>query len=343
MAYPKNSLIDALKVSESIRDYSAGKPFDRLDLAKSLDYSPGSSGFRTLIYSSTRYGLSTGSYASQKIALTPLGISIMFPKGRDEKAEGLKEALFNIDIYKQFFTDYDNKKLPPVEYLTNTLNRDYGIPIEDAQDCYDMIVKNARELNILDNISGSDWIHMSKLVSKKTSKVEKAQPIPEAELTQETKDEEKPNVEPEEDLDSANQPIVFISHSKNKKIVEQIKQILTFGQFDYVIAEETETTAIPIPEKIFGLMKKCNCAIINVSADEKEKRADGTYGINSNVLIEIGAAFLKYNKRIILLVDKRLKLPSNLQGLYRSEYEGDELTFTTAMKLQKALIDFRKN
>lgn len=44
-------------------------------------------------------------------------------------------------------------------------------------------------------------------------------------------------------------------------------------------------------------MRQCNCAIINISADEQEKREDGSYGINSNVLIEIGGAFLNYDKK----------------------------------------------
>jgi len=136
---------------------------------------------------------------------------------------------------------------------------------------------------------------------------------------------------------------VFISHSKNETIVDQIKTILEFGQFDYRIAEETETTAIPIPEKVFGIMGQCNCAIINVSADEQEKRDDGTYGVNPNVLTEIGGAFLLYKRKVILLVDKRVQLPSNLQGLYRCEYKGDELTFSTYMKLQRALAEFRKS
>ena len=134
---------------------------------------------------------------------------------------------------------------------------------------------------------------------------------------------------------------MFISHSKNKKIVGQIKQILEFGQFEFVIAEEKETTAIPISEKVFGLMKQCNCAIINLSVDGN---TDDNFHINENVLIEIGAAFLQYNRKVILLVDKRIanKLPSNLHGLYRSEYQGDELSFETAMKLQNSLSDFRK-
>ena len=89
-------------------------------------------------------------------------------------------------------------------------------------------------------------------------------------------------------------------------------------------------------------MRECNCAIINVSADKKEKLQDEIYKINENVLIEIGASFLAYNQKVILLVDKRIELPSNLQGLYRCEYEGDELSWETAMKLQRALKEFRK-
>jgi predicted nucleotide-binding protein len=74
----------------------------------------------------------------------------------------------------------------------------------------------------------------------------------------------------------------------------------------------------------------------------KEKTEDGSYRVNSNVLIEIGGAFLAYNKRVILLADKRVTLPSNLQGLYRVEYEGEEISFSAAMKLQKVLAEFRK-
>ena len=103
-----------------------------------------------------------------------------------------------------------------------------------------------------------------------------------------------------------------------------------------------DTSAIPIPEKIFGLMKECNCAIINISADEQEKLPDESFKINENVLIEIGASFLNYDKKVILLVDKRIKLPSNLQGLYRCEYEGEELPFSLFGKLSKALKGFRK-
>ena len=332
-AFPKNTLKEALKIAESIQNNNAGKPYNRLDLARSLDYSPESSLFRTLITSSRRFGLTSGGYQADKISLTPLGVQIVAPKSDREKAEGLKKALFNIKLYKDFFQRFDGHKVPKKQYLKNTLNRDFGIPNEDTDECYDMIIKNAKELNIITEIKGSEYFQLSKLfptTTEETMEEEEIEALPE-EIGEVAK------VVPKE----AEKPIVFISHSKNKKIISQIEQILKFGQFDYKIAEKIETTAIPIPEKIFGLMRKCNCAIINVSADEEEKREDGTFGINQNVLIEIGAAFLLYNKKVILLVDKRVNLPSNLQGLYRCEYEGNELTFSTAMKLQEALSRFR--
>lgn len=340
-AYPKYSLMDALRIAQSIKDNGAGKPFDRLDLAKSLNYSPASSGFRMLITASSRYGLTVGSYMAKEISLTPLGRSIMYPQNPEEKADGLKKALFNIPLFQRFFTDYENNKLPDVEYLANTLNRTYGIPAEDCADCYKMIVKNAEELKILDNISGSKWIHLSKL-SKAEVKPILLPPSGEGEEVPAVIEEEKPPSVAPPSLPKMEKPIVFISHSQNATIVDQLKTILDFGEFDFKIAEESETTAIPIPEKVFGLMRQCNCAIINVSADEEEKKPDGTYGVNANVLTEIGGAFLQYNRKVILLVDKRVQLPSNLQGLYRCEYEGDELAFSTYQKLQKTLAEFRK-
>jgi hypothetical protein len=107
------------------------------------------------------------------------------------------------------------------------------------------------------------------------------------------------------------------------------------------VAVKEETAAIPVPDKVFNAMKRCTAAIIVVSVDEGHKDAKGNYTINENVLIEIGAAFVLYDKRVVLLWDRRLQVPSNLQGLYRSEYEGNDLNWGAGMKLMKAIKGFR--
>lgn len=139
-------------------------------------------------------------------------------------------------------------------------------------------------------------------------------------------------------------PRVFVSHGKNSKILEQIKKTLEFGGFECVVAKEEETTAVPVPEKIMDAMHRCNAAIINISADEEvtDPKGKKAFRINDNVLIEVGVAFVLYKKRVILLVDRRVMLPSNLQGLYRCEYEGAALDWETGMKLQETLTKFRE-
>ncbi len=135
---------------------------------------------------------------------------------------------------------------------------------------------------------------------------------------------------------------VFISHGKNMGIVDQVQTLLEMADIKAEVAETEETTAIPVPEKVFSAMRRCKAGIIVVSVEESSKDANGNYAINDNVLIEIGAAFVLYDKKVVLVWDKRLAIPSNLQGLYRCEYEGDDLSWNAGMKLMKAIKEFRK-
>jgi CAP12/Pycsar effector protein, TIR domain len=135
---------------------------------------------------------------------------------------------------------------------------------------------------------------------------------------------------------------VFIAHGPNMEIVEQIETMLGLADIESEVAEAEETTAIPVPEKVFNAMRRCGAGIIAVTADDGRKTAEGGYALNENVLIEIGAAFVLYDRKVVLVWDKRIPVPSNLQGLYRCEFEGDELSWSAGMKLMKAIQEFKK-
>jgi predicted nucleotide-binding protein len=135
---------------------------------------------------------------------------------------------------------------------------------------------------------------------------------------------------------------VFIAHSKNMEIVEQVETMLELADIDSEVAEKEETAAIPVPEKVFDAMRRCTAGIIVVSVDESHETDGDKHSINENVLIEIGAAFVLYERRVVLVWDKRLPVPSNLQGLYRCEFEGDELSWSAGMKLMKAIQQFKR-
>lgn len=135
---------------------------------------------------------------------------------------------------------------------------------------------------------------------------------------------------------------VFITHGRNRRILDQVKELVTYGKFEPVVAMEHETAAKPVPEKVMSEMRTCRAAVIHVGADQVLYDADGKEvpQINANVLIEIGAAMALYGQNFILLVEEGLSLPSNLQGLYECRYEGDELNMRATMKLLKAFNEF---
>src|SRR2546427_1045681 len=137
-------------------------------------------------------------------------------------------------------------------------------------------------------------------------------------------------------------PRVFISHCKNKNILRQIKQMLDQGKVDRVISEEKETAATPLSDRVSGLMWDCNCAIINISADD-EKIEEETLEINESVIAEVWGAYLHYKKRVILVIDRRLKdkLPNSMQGLTAIFYERNQISWTDGVRLQNALNEFR--
>jgi predicted nucleotide-binding protein len=155
----------------------------------------------------------------------------------------------------------------------------------------------------------------------------------------EEEEDEAPHSPPTSE--SAARPRVFISHGRDMTFVDQVETMLELAGMESEVAVKEETAAIPVPEKVFSAMRRCQAGIIVVTAEERPDSTGDGYRLNENVLIEIGAAFVLYDRQVVLLWDKRLPVPSNLQGLYRCEFEGDELSWDAGMKLMKAIRQFK--
>lgn len=353
-SYPATPLEKVVKVALAIKDNSRGKEMARIPLATALDWSPASSGFRSLIADSAAYDLTKGNYNSEVIVLTDLGLSYVRPRDDGEAAKALRDAALKPPLFAKLYAKLDQAKWPDAT-IENILVRDFEVPAAFAKEAAEVAKANAVFAGLLMEAKKGLWLTLNADLRRKAD--EAADQSEADEVGDEDIESPASGSEPVSESATASptpthvnatalsesvREFVFISHSKNPAILDQIKTILDYGQFIPVIAEEEETAAIPVPEKVLSAMKRCGSAVINVSADESEKRTDNTYGINQNVLIEIGVAFALYDRRVVLVVDKRVTLPSNLQGLYRCEYEGDELGWNAGMKLQKSLANFRE-
>jgi len=329
--YPIHALPEALRVAQAIQDKNNGQPFKRILLADSIKIKPMSSDFREILSSSYKYGLTLGTEKAVSISLTDLGRSIVKPRDATEKARGLIEAAIKPELFRRVYERYNNGKLPQGQFFWNVLDVDFHVPPQNCNEAASLLTDNGKFAGIIQDLQGSLCV----LLEPEQIITEGVKPPEAPEDVSRLTEKEKPSTLTEEEVR------VFIGHGKNEHILGQIKTMLDFGKYQYEVAEETETTAIPVPQKIMGAMRRCNAGIINVSADEPEQLENGRYDINRNVLIEIGAAFVLYDQRVVLVVDKRVDLPSNLQGLYKCEYQGDELSWEAGLKLQKTITEFR--
>lgn len=134
---------------------------------------------------------------------------------------------------------------------------------------------------------------------------------------------------------------LLISHGEKKEIVAQIQVTLGLSDIESAVVERKGTCAEkvegPVAEHILCAMRQCDAAIIIVSAEDCSQDQTGCVSLREDVLVEIGAAFVFYDRRVVLLWDDSVSVPSNLQNVNRCRFEGGGLTWETGVQLMKAI------
>lgn len=350
---PKISLEEALQVPMAIWEQFAGSATQPIYVAEAVGISPTSSNWRKISCASAAYGLTEGGYNSKEISLTELGRRVVAPTEENDDKLALFQAAQIPQFFKMFYEKYGNSNKLPQPNIASNLLVSWGVPAGDANAAFDLITKNGEFSGIIVNIKGNKYVNITP--PKSFSKVETSEDAIDFddEICEEIPEELLKNM----NIDSSPSPVikesvdtiqsnnkVFISHGKNRQVVDQLKQLLEFGAFEPVVSVEREATAISVPDKVFNDMRICGAGVIHIEEERKLLDSEGKEYtlINENVLIEIGAAIALFNNRVILLCNKGIQLPSNLQGLYRCEYEGEQLDYQATMKLLKTFSEFRK-
>ncbi len=337
---PILTLSEAIRLAQSMYDDFAGKPTPPHQLAMAVDISPTSSGWQDLCGASIAYGITAGGKNAQTISLTDLGRRVIAPTVEGDDLAAKVECALRPEIARQFYEHYNRAKFPQDKIARNVL-AEMGVPSDRLEKVLEILKRNGEFIGIIHQTKTGPFVAIDT-------------PLPP--LDQDTPadlQEEQDEMDDEASTDTkhlvhsvsvnvSNQR-VFITHGKNKEIVAQLKDLLSFGKFIPVVAEEHETTSLPVPDKVLEDMRSCFAGVIHVAGEDELLDKAGTvhHKINENVLIEIGAAMAVYRRNFILLVHKGIHLPSNLQGLYICYYEGEKLDYEATMKLLKAFSEFK--
>jgi hypothetical protein len=345
--FPLVSLQQAQKIAAAIVDNFAGAGGSPPDVALAIGVSPTSSAWPSLAGASIAYGLTAGGVNANAMTITDLGKMLVAPEEEGADITARREAIMKPRLMKEFFEKYRRAKFPQETIGSNVL-KGLGIPVDRVANALQIIKDNGEYAGVIRDTPTGPFINLD---SPGVPAPQATPALPEDDQHDESlpvasggqDGRMTPKLAPPAAGFDPKKDHVFISHGKQRAIVTQIKELLEFGKFTPVVSVEREATAISVPEKVFEDMRSCAAGIIHVGGEGKYLDPDGNEHtkLNDNVLIEIGAAMALYGKKIILLVEKGVALPSNLQGLYRCEFEGDKLEYDSTMKLLKTFSQFR--
>lgn len=354
---PAASLDEALRIPQAIFDHYAGKPTAPLYVAKALNVDPRGSQLKVLSGAAIAFGLIEGGAQASTISVTDLAKRILRPKEEGADIFARREAVLGPRVFGEFLRNYDSHPFPRPDIAINVLE-DLGVPRDKATEVLERIDASARSVGFVEEIKGKPYVSLNRAaslgVTSAEPKVAEDDPTPVVDTPAPLKALALPEVTiahqaPKKTTlataiaDDERRRKVFITHGKNRELVEPIKKLLEFGELTPVVSVDRQSVSKPVPEKVMDDMRACGAAIIHVDADRTiaDKDSNEHILLNPNVLIEIGAAMAFYGRRFILLVKDGVKLPSNLQGLYEVRYTNDTLDANATIKLLEAIKDIK--
>ena len=349
---PTVTLEEALRIPFAIANEYGKHPASPLEVGKALDLLPNTGHFRKLAGAAVAYGVTDGGAYAEAIGLTDLGRRIVAPTAEGDDMAARREALLRPRVVREFLERYDGSPLPTTQIGVNVLET-LDVPADRGETTLELIVAGAESLGLITPVNGKKFVNLRGFQSHL-----RAVPDPDAEDSPNQEDRAAvAAVDPEamddpprlvsEALDESEPQErnrrVFVSHGSNRQIVQHLKELLEYGEYEPVVSVERETTSKPVPDKVLDDMRTCGAGIIHVGVEKVITDAAGAEHpqLNSNVLIEIGAAMALYGRNFILLVEEGTTLPSNLQGLYEVRYEGKSMDAGATMKLLKAFKEFK--
>lgn len=352
---PAFSIDEALVIAKIIFAEYGGGLSTPLDVAAGLEMQTTNTKFRMLCGASIAYGLTIGGYNAASVSVTDLARRICKPTEEDDDLVAKREAVLKPRIIREFLSKYSGNQLPRNDIAQHVLEQ-MKVPGDRTKQVHEMIQATAESVGFIRVIKDKKYADLvgtrppgnvgaieDEVDTLAVLPVKRSAALPDPRtLANETSNPVPASHPASASLDGRMRK-VFITHGKNTTFIDPIKDLLAFGELIPVVSVEKQSVAQPVPDKVMNDMRGCAAAIIHVDGEQKlmDSAGNEVTTVNSNVLIEIGAAMALYGRRFILLVKEGVKLPSNLQGLYEVRYQGDALDGGTTIKLMKAINEMK--
>lgn len=153
-----------------------------------------------------------------------------------------------------------------------------------------------------------------------------------------------PNVTPpSQPLSPPAKKQLFVAHGKNHKPLEDLKKILGQFKIPYKVAIDEPHAGRPISGKVAELMHDCSAGIFIFTKDELFFRknaagdAEEVWRPSENVVYELGAANILWDKKIIIVREDGVNFPSDFSDLGYITFKDGEIAHKALDILQELI------
>jgi predicted nucleotide-binding protein len=323
---------------------------DRLLVADAIGRTPSSSEYKRLLSSSRAYGLTTGTEKADYVVPTELGLKIVKPLNPEEALQAKVQACLNVELIGKLWRQFNKSKVPDAKFLKNTLERTYDLDAQQAEEFTTLAIENAKFCGVLQDISGAKYIRLDEpslaAATGNSSSQTPANDVEEEEAAPGTVTQFTPPAPTPPAPAAEKKPKLFLAHGKNTKPLEELKKILDGFGIQYVVAVDEPHAGRPISAKVAQLMNECTAGIFVFTKDElfyrkqKSGEMEETWRPSENVIYELGAAGILWERKIIILKEDGVNFPSDFSDLGYISFADGEIG-AKAMHIMQELIKFK--
>lgn len=136
---------------------------------------------------------------------------------------------------------------------------------------------------------------------------------------------------------------LFISYgAQPAHVVAQIQTVFELAGIKSHASERAphDAAAVLVADEAAEVMRRCDAALVLLSEDDCRPDESGAAAVSQRALVEIGAASVLYERRVLLLLDTPAELPAGLTSLPHVALGEGSLTWEVGIELLKAVRGF---
>jgi hypothetical protein len=160
-SFPVSSFKQAAELAEAMVEIGGGaNEVRRVTLFDHLNRSPESGASRQAITNSSRYGLTKGGYQAETLTLTEDGSRAVNPDAspREKARAQFKLAIAGVPPFNALYERFSGGKLPAQQVMRDFLADEQEMNEQDAKEAVELFILNAREIGLVQTLSGAERI-----------------------------------------------------------------------------------------------------------------------------------------------------------------------------------------